>query len=55
MNPDWVDVDPEAEAVYVWMGERLPPDTPVTTREVAHGVMLDYGADGTLVGVEVLR
>lgn len=45
--------DPEADAMYVRM---VPPGTKVAeTREIEPGVLLDYAADGRLVGVEILN
>jgi len=44
--------DPEADA----FAARFAPDGAVTaeTREVAPGVMLDFDAEGNVIGVEVL-
>jgi uncharacterized protein YuzE len=43
--------DPEADALYIALSEG-----PVAkTSDVEEGVILDYGADGRLVGVEILR
>ena len=42
--------DPEADAVYI----RLSDGKPHEAEEVAPNVMLDYDADGRVVGVEVL-
>ena len=44
--------DPDVDALYVRFDA---PDTPVeATSEIAPGILLDYGADGELVGIEVL-
>ena len=42
--------DPEADALYVHLGSTPP----VETEEVAPNVMLDFDAEGRVVGVEVL-
>lgn len=42
--------DPEADALYIQLGSTRPVDA----EEVAPNVMLDYDAEGRLVGVEVL-
>ena len=42
--------DPEADAVYIYLGEGEVAET----EEVAPNVMLDFDADGRVVGVEVL-
>jgi uncharacterized protein YuzE len=44
--------DPEADALSVWFGP--PGVTSAETEEVAPGVMLDFDAAGTVIGVEVL-
>lgn len=45
--------DPEADALYVYLA---PRDTKALgTREVAPGVMLDFDANGQVIGVEVLN
>ena len=44
--------DPEADALFLWFA---PPGTkPAGTEEVAPGVMLDFDATGTVIGIEVL-
>jgi uncharacterized protein YuzE len=44
--------DPEADAIFVWFG---PEDVKSSeTEEVAPGIMLDFDADGRVIGVEVL-
>ena len=44
--------DPEADALFVWFG---PEGTECAgTQEVAPGVMLDFDADGRVIGIEVL-
>jgi len=44
--------DPEADALFVWFA---PQGTkPSGTEEVAPGVMLDFDAEGTVIGIEVL-
>ena len=44
--------DPEADAMFVWFA---PEDTQsASTAEVAPGIMLDYDAAGTVIGIEVL-
>ncbi len=44
--------DPEADALFIW----LAPEGAVSvdTREISPGVMLDYDADGRVIGIEVL-
>ena len=42
--------DPEADAVYIYLGEGDVAET----EEVAPNVMLDFDAEGRVVGVEVL-
>lgn len=44
--------DLEADAMFVWFG----PDgaRSVETEEVAPGVMLDFDAEGNVIGIEVL-
>lgn len=42
--------DPEADAVYIYVGEGEVAET----EEVAPNVMLDFDAEGRVVGVEVL-
>ncbi len=44
--------DPAADAMFIWLA---PEDAvSVETREVSPGVMLDYDADGQVIGIEVL-
>ncbi len=44
--------DPEADALFVWFA---PQGTKSAgTEEVAPGVMLDFDAGGTVIGIEVL-
>lgn len=44
--------DPQADALYVRMA---PKGTAVAeTREVQPGVMMDFDAEGRLIGIEVL-
>ncbi|MBI3973987.1 MAG: DUF2283 domain-containing protein [Chloroflexi bacterium] len=48
-----VEHDPEADAVYVYLTDDT--ETPVAeTRELDDARMIDYAADGTVVGVEFL-
>ncbi len=44
--------DPKADAMFVW----LAPDAvkSVETQEVAPGIMLDFDADGRVIGIEIL-
>lgn len=44
--------DPETDAMFIWVGPEGAKS--VETREVSPGVMLDYDADGALIGIEVL-
>ncbi len=43
-------VDPEADTAYV----SLLGDPAVCAEELAHGIVVDYAADGRPVGVEIL-
>jgi len=43
--------DPEVDALYIHLMEEPEP---VTTRRLTDDVAVDYGADGTVVGIEVL-
>jgi uncharacterized protein YuzE len=44
--------DPEADAMFVWLApERIKS---VETQEVAPGIMLDFDAEGRVIGIEVL-
>jgi uncharacterized protein YuzE len=44
--------DPEADSMFIWFG----PEGTVSakTEEVADGVLLDFDAEGRVIGVEVL-
>ena len=44
--------DPEADAMFIW----LAPESSKSdhTTEVAPGILLDYDAEGRLVGIEIL-
>jgi uncharacterized protein YuzE len=44
--------DPEADAMFIW----LAPDSvkSVDTQEVAPGIMLDFDAEGRVIGIEIL-
>ncbi|HTT79166.1 MAG TPA: DUF2283 domain-containing protein [Stellaceae bacterium] len=45
--------DPDADAMFVWFGpEGIKA---VGTEEVAPGVILDFDANGDVVGIEVLH
>ena len=44
--------DPEADAWSVWFAG--PGVVAATTEEAAPGVMLDFDADGQVIGIEVL-
>ena len=44
--------DPEADAMFVWFG---PEDAKsAATQEVAPGILLDFDADGRVIGIEIL-
>jgi uncharacterized protein YuzE len=44
--------DPEADAMFVWF---VPEGVKsADTQEVSPGVMLDFGSEGWVVGIEVL-
>jgi len=44
--------DPAADALFIWLA---PEDAvSVDTREISPGVMLDYDANGQVIGIEVL-
>jgi len=46
-----VHVDPEADALYIRLNE-----TPIeSSEEVRPGVVLDFDADGEVIGIEMLR
>jgi uncharacterized protein YuzE len=49
MNPT-VKYDPEANAAYI----RFSPERVEESDEVAPGIVLDYDAEGRIVGLEVL-
>ncbi len=40
---------PETDSLYIDLSER----TGVESREISEGVVLDYDADGTLVGIDI--
>ena len=44
--------DPEADALFVWFGPEGVGST--ETQEVAPGIMLDFDAEGRVIGIEVL-
>lgn len=44
--------DPETDAMFIWVGPEGAKSA--ETREVSPGVMLDYDAKGSLIGIEVL-
>ncbi len=44
--------DPESDALFVWLAPE--PIKSVDTREVAPGIMLDFDAEGRMIGIEVL-
>ena len=48
--------DPEADALFLWFAPPPHPGgtRPAGTEEVAPGVMLDFDAAGTVIGIEVL-
>jgi uncharacterized protein YuzE len=45
--------DPEADAMFIWFGPEGVKSA--ETAEVAPGIMLDFGPDGRVIGVEVLN
>ena len=45
--------DPEADAMFIWFGPEGVKSA--ETEEVAPGIMLDFDADGEVIGVEVLN
>ena len=49
--PVVITYDPEAQAAYVYIGART---TSARTQELTSSVMVDYDADGRLIGVELL-
>ena len=44
--------DPEADALFVWFGSEGAGSA--ETQEVAPGIMLDFDAEGRVIGIEVL-
>jgi uncharacterized protein YuzE len=44
--------DPEADALFIWFAPQGTKS--LGTEEVAPGVMLDFDAEGTVIGIEVL-
>ena len=44
-------VDLDADALYLNLGEKKA----VESEEVAPGIILDYGSDDRVIGIEVLR
>jgi uncharacterized protein YuzE len=44
--------DPEADALYVRLAPKHAPV--VETREVEPGILMDFNANGQVVGIEVL-
>jgi uncharacterized protein YuzE len=44
--------DPEADGMFVWFGPQSVKS--VEPEEVLPGIMLDYDADGRVIGIEVL-
>lgn len=46
--------DPEADAAYLYVSEGEAVATTVPGEGEAGGINLDFGADGRLVGIEVL-
>jgi len=44
--------DPETDAMFIWVGPEGAKSA--ETREVSPDVMLDYDANGALIGIEVL-
>ena len=44
--------DPEADAMFVWLAPE--PIRSAETREVAPGIMLDFDAEGRVIGIEIL-
>jgi uncharacterized protein YuzE len=44
--------DPEVDAMYIEL--RAPGSEGVETKVADEGIHLDYGADGKLVGIEIL-
>lgn len=44
--------DPEADALFIWFAPQGTKSA--ETEEVAPGIMLDFDAEGTVIGIEVL-
>ena len=44
--------DPEADAMFIWLAPESVKS--VDTHEVAPGIMLDFDAEGRVIGIEVL-
>ena len=44
--------DPEADAMFIWFGPEGVKSA--ETEEVTPGIMLDFDADGRVIGFEVL-
>ena len=44
-----LDYYPETDSLYIDLSER----TSVESREISEGVVLDYDADGNLVGIDI--
>ncbi|HEY8874401.1 MAG TPA: DUF2283 domain-containing protein [Stellaceae bacterium] len=44
--------DPEADAMFIWFGPEGVKSA--ETEEVTPGIMLDFDADGRVIGIEVL-
>ncbi len=44
--------DPQSDALFVWLAPE--PIRSADTREVAPGIMLDFDAEGRVIGVEIL-
>ena len=53
MRPDTT-YDPDADAAYFTFATAIAPGQVAETREVAPNVMLDFDAQGRLLGLEVL-
>jgi uncharacterized protein YuzE len=47
--------DPAADALYLYLTDRASGASEVArTKEAAEGLMLDYDAEGRVIGVEIL-
>lgn len=44
--------DPESDALFIWLAPE--PIRSADTQEVAPGIMLDFDAEGRVIGVEIL-